>query len=244
MHAEPKANSWPMLLATISMVFSSVSLLLVIHFIHESMRERPRLPTAGEPLASYSTASPSTPLDSSLARPLAWPRGREIAEADSQTPSDSSSPPGQQAEPEPTPIAQTAMLVPSPITPQLTNLHFGVVDMVRLFNAHPYTKAGEEELNALREAARIELDRLISSGDRVAATNFRETKEKELQKTSDHLRQKIASDLEARVKATAARRHLDFVLDTSGKSLNNVPVVLHASGFPDVTDEIVHDLTP
>jgi hypothetical protein len=144
----------------------------------------------------------------------------------------------------PVPVTRTPAPDP-PATPAATtseNPCIGVVAIKRLFDIHPKTKDSEAAINAKRNAAKQELERLRVSGDADGAERFRKTKEKELQDESDRLRGEIVADLRRRVSVAAAAHDLDFVLDTTGQSANGVPVVMHASGFIDLTDEIAQGL--
>jgi len=123
-------------------------------------------------------------------------------------------------------------------------VRIGLVDIQRLFDAHPRTKPSMVAVEAMRTEAKAELQRLTDSGDQAAATGFRLSREKEIQNESARFRREIMTDLQARAGAAASRRELQLLLDSSGKTLNGVPVIFHGSGLIDITDELVHELNP
>lgn len=90
------------------------------------------------------------------------------------------------------------------------------------------TKAAEAARKVKAKEAEIELYIQESSRD------MRELENKK--------RAEIMNDISAAVKRRAASHGFTFVLDSSGKSFNNQPVVLYHSGNKDLTDVIIRDL--
>lgn len=143
------------------------------------------------------------------------------------------------------PIAPTPVTdVPStPLPAGSRGLRVAVVDMQRLFDAHPDTQDTADAINAKRLTYKEELERLTESGDTEAAASYRETHEKELQDDARRRREKILADLRQRITAAALQRGFDLVMDSSGKTLNDVPVILHAPALSDITDDLIRELT-
>lgn len=121
-------------------------------------------------------------------------------------------------------------------------LHVALVDMRRLFDSHPRTKTAEAELNVKRAESKIEFQHLIDRGDESAAQEFRETRTKDIEAQSHSARAQIVRDLQSCVDAIAARQKLDVIFDSSGKSLNGVPLILNASGITDITSDIIDEV--
>jgi len=121
-------------------------------------------------------------------------------------------------------------------------LRIGTVDVRRILAAHPKTKASEDALNAKRAAARAELDQFVINGLEKEAKRFRESREKELQDEGIRLRKEIADDVRDRVTLLANKMGFDLLLDSSGDSLNGIPVAIHAS-LEDITDEVKKTLS-
>lgn len=113
--------------------------------------------------------------------------------------------------------------------------------MGRIFDRHPRTKTSAAEINALRADAKRESQRLSERGDESAATCYRETRTKEIQAESTRLRAQIVAEIQTIVTKAARESDFDLVLDSSGKSLNNVPVVLHAAGLINITEDILDE---
>lgn len=146
--------------------------------------------------------------------------------------------------------AEPVASVPSPFVPPAAppagqrRPRIAVVDLHRLFDAHPLTKSTQTLIDQRRTSGSRESALPIESGDPEAAARHRDAREKELQQESVRTREQIVSDLQKRITAAAIKGDFDFVLDLSGKSLNAVPVILHASGFTDLTDDILRELSP
>lgn len=141
---------------------------------------------------------------------------------------------------QPAPLSRVSS-TPSPA--QLPTERIAVVDMRRLFTAHPDTKPSEDAINAKRTQYKTEWQRLRDNGDATATNQFKELREKEIQDESNRRREQIVSDLRQRIRSAATNRNFNVVFDLSGKTLNGVPVVLHASGLPDITEDIIHELS-
>lgn len=70
-------------------------------------------------------------------------------------------------------------------------------------------------------------------------TEFRTTREKQLQEQSVRMRGGIVDEINKVVEARVKAENYDVVLDRSGPSLNGVPVVLYARDSFDFTNEVV-----
>jgi Skp family chaperone for outer membrane proteins len=132
--------------------------------------------------------------------------------------------------------------VPAPAAPAVEPTQIGLIDLSRLFAAHPKTKVAESQINAMREQAKIELQRLRDSGDTDAANQFSKTRKEEIENESGRTRKEIADDLVLRAVNEAKKRDLNLLFDSSGKSLNSVPFVLYGSELIDLTNDTLRIL--
>lgn len=115
------------------------------------------------------------------------------------------------------------------------DIRFGCVDMDRAFKAMPETKQAEIEINKLKEKAKTELA--------TADAKARETKEKELQDITVKKREPIVQKVTAGLRQVAEAAEFNVVFDTSGHSLNGVPFVISKGDLPDLTDQLISQLT-
>jgi Skp family chaperone for outer membrane proteins len=114
-------------------------------------------------------------------------------------------------------------------------LRFGCVDITRVFKAMPETKQAEAEVNNLKEKAKAEL----ANPDAKA----REAKEKELQDIATKMREPIVQKITAGVREFAEAAGFNVIFDASGNSLNGVPLLVSKHDFPDLTDQLISQLT-
>jgi len=115
------------------------------------------------------------------------------------------------------------------------DIRFGCVDMERAFKSMSETKQAEIEINKLKEKAKAEMD--------TADAKARETKEKELQDIVVKKREAIVQKVTAGVRRLAEAAEFNVVLDTSGQSMNGVPFVISKGDLPDLTDQLISQLT-
>jgi Skp family chaperone for outer membrane proteins len=127
-----------------------------------------------------------------------------------------------------------SLSTPAP-TPKET-LRIGIVDMQRLFDAHPRTVTARAEFEAKYAAARAELKRLTDIGDQQAANDFRNLRYEEFRAESKRLQKEIFRDLENRALYSATKRNLDLLLDSS---VTNLRFVFRESDVVDLTDEML-----
>jgi TPR repeat protein len=115
---------------------------------------------------------------------------------------------------------------------------FGVVDMQRAFQAWPETKAAEAKINDEKAAAKN--DYASQSQEE------REKRNKQIEDDLRKLREPIVAKIEATVNTCAERAGFNLVFDSSGNSINGVPVVVFARDLPDLTDAVLkeHDRSP
>jgi outer membrane protein len=73
-------------------------------------------------------------------------------------------------------------------------------------------------------------------------SEFRQTREKQLQEQSGRMRQAIVDDITKIVNERVKADNYDLVFDKSGMSLNGVPVVMWAKDAYDFTDAVVTGL--
>jgi len=117
-------------------------------------------------------------------------------------------------------------------------LRIGIVDLKRLFEAHPRTVTVRTEFEAKYAAAMAELKRLTDRGDRQAANDYRNSRNAEFREESQRLQKEIFRELETRALNTASGRNLDLLLDSS---VNNVKFVFRESDVIDLTDEMAKE---
>ncbi|MEY2550977.1 MAG: eukaryotic-like serine/threonine-protein kinase [Verrucomicrobiota bacterium] len=115
-------------------------------------------------------------------------------------------------------------------------LRFAFVDMNHAFKAWPETQAAETKINEAKEAARKEYDNAKATRTEKEASDFRATREKELQEQAKTVRDGLVAKIVAALQKRAERENFNVVFDSSGQSLNGVPVVTVAPGLPDLTD--------
>jgi outer membrane protein len=117
-------------------------------------------------------------------------------------------------------------------------LRFGVVDMQRAFEAWPETKAIEAKINDEKAAAK---NNYVSQ-----SSAEREKRDKQIEEDAKKLREPIITKIAATVNTCAERAGFNLVFDSSGNSINGVPVVLLARDLPDLTDAVLkeHDRSP
>jgi outer membrane protein len=119
--------------------------------------------------------------------------------------------------------------------PSTDALRFAVIDMKRACNAAPGRKQVEAAINAEKGKVNAELGDHASTADRAV-------KEKELEASTKVKRQSIVNRVVADVGAIGKIRGYQVIFDSSGESLNGVPIVLSSRGMPDVTAEVIADL--
>ena len=115
---------------------------------------------------------------------------------------------------------------------------FGVVDMHRAFQAWPETKAAEAEINDEKAAAK--------NNYASQSPEEREKRDKQIEEDARKLREPIVAKIRATVNTLAERAEFNLVFDSSGNSINGVPVVVFVRDLPDLTDAVVkeHDRSP
>jgi outer membrane protein len=96
-------------------------------------------------------------------------------------------------------------------------LRFGVIDMNRAFKSWPGPKPDEAASDAATDA----------------------TRKKELQEAATKMRQDIVANIGSALKAIASREKFNLVFDSSGNSMNGVPITLLTPGIPDLTDKVL-----
>jgi outer membrane protein len=112
-----------------------------------------------------------------------------------------------------------------------TGLKFGYIDMDRAFKASPAGKQAETEINELKERAKAEM----ATADAAARTK----KEEEVQELAVKKRADVMQKLTESVGQVVRHEDLNFVFDSSGKSLNDVPFVVSTHSLPDLTDKVI-----
>jgi serine/threonine protein kinase len=69
--------------------------------------------------------------------------------------------------------------------------------------------------------------------------DFRTAREKQLQEQALKMREAIVAKITAAVRARAGDQRLNLIFDSSGNSLNGVPLVLFSKDLPDLTDDLL-----
>jgi TPR repeat protein len=112
-------------------------------------------------------------------------------------------------------------------------LRFGVVDMNRAFKAWPETKAAEAKINDEKAAAKNEYASQSPAE--------REKRDKQIEEDAKKVREPIVAKIVATVNTCAERAGLNLVFDSSGNSINGVPVVVFARELPDLTNAVLKE---
>lgn len=73
-------------------------------------------------------------------------------------------------------------------------------------------------------------------------TEFKNTREKQLQEQAVRMRNGIVEEITKLVQAEVSSNSYDLVLDKSGQSLNGVPIVLYSRESDDFSDKIISQL--
>jgi len=71
---------------------------------------------------------------------------------------------------------------------------------------------------------------------------FRATREKQLQEQAVRMRNGIVEEITEIVQGIVSKKGLDMVFDSSGSSLNGVPILLHSQESYDFSDEVIAQL--
>jgi serine/threonine protein kinase len=111
-------------------------------------------------------------------------------------------------------------------------LRFGKIDMDRACKALPEAKQVEDQISAAKEKAKRDL------GDNPDA-KVKEAKDKELQDSALKSRNVIADKIMAALPPLAEKGNYNLIFDSSGNSLNGVPVLITSRDIPDLTDEVM-----
>jgi Skp family chaperone for outer membrane proteins len=111
------------------------------------------------------------------------------------------------------------------------SLRVGVIDMGRAFKSWPDTQGAKAEIAAARAAVQKEYGE--------ASKEVRDDREKAVQAQAKTLPDRIVAKITASLEADAGRKEFNLIFDSSGKSLNGIPVVVIAPGLPDLTDDVL-----
>lgn len=146
-------------------------------------------------------------------------------------------------------------------------LEIAVVDMTKVFEAHPLTDAVTKELTNDREASRTDFkeksnalkeilqrhQELIRAGKRTEAAEelkkaneaekaiatLRTTGLRDLEESFRKAKNRIMGQIVKSIEAFNAEGKYALVLDKSSSSSNGLPQVVHAPGATDITDEVI-----
>lgn len=119
-----------------------------------------------------------------------------------------------------------------------------------------YKKSREEILKLNEELAKPELSKEAKEkkqkdrDEKISQFNdlereineFRTTREKQIQEQMLRMRETIVKDITALIQDKVKKENYDLVLDKSGNSSNNVPLVLFSKDTNDFSDEIITTL--
>lgn len=151
--------------------------------------------------------------------------------------------------------------------PSATTSAIAVVDLIKVFEAHPDTKATTAQLTKDRESARDifkeksnslkevlqKHQELIRAGNRESAADklkeanelekaiatLRTTQQKDLEEKFRQTKTKILTAISKAVRDHNADGTYAVILDSSSKSSNGLPQVIHSPGAKDITAEII-----
>lgn len=99
---------------------------------------------------------------------------------------------------------------------------FAFADLSKLFANSPQTKVAEAAINAAKNVAKEEYDERLAA-KKADTDSWRADKERELQEEAVRRRTEIVADIATKVKETAGDE-VSFIADSSGNSLNGVPL--------------------
>lgn len=142
-----------------------------------------------------------------------------------------------------------------------------VVDLMLIFEKHPATAAATEELSEARETLRDEFkeksnalkeilqkhQELIRAGNRDAAeeklkeaneaekaiATLRTTQQRDLEEEFRKTKHAIISEIQIAIASFNETGQYSLILDSSAKSSNGLPQVLHSPGATDITEEVL-----
>jgi Skp family chaperone for outer membrane proteins len=115
-----------------------------------------------------------------------------------------------------------------------TELRVATFDATRAFKAMPEVQQAESEMVVLRNSAQ--------AGLATADATARQAKEKELEEARVKKLAPILAKLDARLRQIADAGGYNLVFESSGTSLNGIPIPLTTSGLPDLPDQVVDSL--
>lgn len=98
-----------------------------------------------------------------------------------------------------------------------------------------------EEMKAEKARERDEKIAEVKSLER-EINEFRATREKQLQEQAVRMRNGIVEEITEVVRKITQAKGYDLVFDSSGSTLNGVPVLIHSSGAMDFSEEVIQEL--
>jgi Skp family chaperone for outer membrane proteins len=174
--------------------------------------DKPQKPAAAQPTVSPRPTQPPPP-------PVAPPAPASVV---------SSTPTPAVAVTTPTPAAAIPAPAPSGRDPS-----FAFVDMDKIFKYHPRTKAAEERINRQKAVAKKEYDERVARKEpETELKEWRTAQEKALQAEALKTRNELVGEITASMRPLGAQ-NVNLVFDSTGPSLNKIPVVLL---FPPASD--------
>ena len=110
--------------------------------------------------------------------------------------------------------------------------------MHRAFEAWPEMKATEAKIDDEKASAKNNYSSQSPAE--------REKRDKQIEEDARKLKEPIVAEIGATVVTCAERAGFNLVVDSSGNSVNGVPVVVFAHDLPDLTDAVLkeHDRSP
>src|ERR1044072_9294132 len=129
-------------------------------------------------------------------------------------------------------------------------MKIGTVDMQRAFKEYNKTKEAEVKINDAKNSAKKEyddraesykkaLDEINNLNKQREISDFRQTRERQLQEQLMRVREGIVKEITDVVLEKVKANHFDLVLDKSGMSINGVPFLLYAPDNVDFTNDII-----
>lgn len=132
------------------------------------------------------------------------------------------------------PAANSKTSSAPPQSASTAGLRVGRVDMKRACIAMPETRQAEKEIEELRSKAKIELA--------TADASAREAREKELQAIAQSRREMITQKVIIALGPPAEAGGFNLIFDSSGLTLNRIPLLVSTHDVPDLTDQLLAKL--
>ncbi len=121
-------------------------------------------------------------------------------------------------------------------------------DQIRQLETECNTARDKAQNLALEESARTAAAETLRSktrelaAKRAEAEQYATERNRQMREFEQQKRQDILADIRAEIRRRALAEGYDFVLDSSGKTMNDVPTVLYCNPAVDLTEEVLKTL--